>query len=415
MEKLTGALVFAQSGGPTSVINSSACGVFETALKQGEITRVLGAHHGIKGVLNDDLYDIGQESREELALLKTTPSSALGSVRYKLADPAVDDTDYRRILEVFKKHNVRYFLYNGGNDSMDTCYKVGKFLTENNYPCRVIGVPKTIDNDLEFTDHCPGFASAAKYIATSCMELTLDGKVYDKGSILIVEIMGRHAGWLTAASYVATAKGLGPDLIYVPERNFDVDRFVEEVKRVYAETGNCFVAISEGIHDENGKFISDYAKVVEDKKDMFNHAQLGGACAYLANIVKAKTGAKVRAIELSLLQRCAAHCGSSTDVEEAYLAGKSAVLAAVEGKSGVMMAFKRSVVDGKYVCSIDEVDLSRVANYEKKLPDEYITAEGNNITPAFLDYVLPLIKGESRPPFVDGVPRFANLKKIKAD
>ncbi len=415
MEKLKGALVFAQSGGPTSVINSSACGVFETALKQDEITRVLGAHHGIKGVLNDDLFDIGREDAREIALLKTTPSSALGSVRYKLADPSVDDTDYRRILEVFKKYNVRYFLYNGGNDSMDTCFKVGKFLTENNYPCRVIGVPKTIDNDLGFTDHCPGFASAAKYIATSCMELTLDGKVYDKGSIVIVEIMGRHAGWLTAASYVATAKGLGPDLIYVPERDFDIDEFVKKVKSVYAKTGNCFVAVSEGIHDKDGKFISDYAKVVEDKKDMFNHTQLGGVCSYLANIVKAETGAKVRAIELSLLQRCAAHCASATDVEEAYEAGKAAVLTAINGKSGVMTAFKRSLVDGKYVCSIDEIDLSKVANYEKKLPDEYVTADGTGITPAFLDYVLPLINGESRPPFVDGVPRFANLKKIKAE
>jgi len=414
MKNLQGALVFAQSGGPTSVINSSACGVFETALKQGCITKVLGAHHGIKGVINDDMFDIGKEDSYEISLLKTTPSSALGSVRYKLGDPAKDDTDYRKILEVFKKHNVRYFLYNGGNDSMDTCYKVGKFLKENDYECRVVGVPKTIDNDLQFTDHCPGFGSAAKYIATSCMELTLDGKVYDKGSILITEIMGRHAGWLTAASYVATAKGLGPDLIYLPERDFDIDKFVAEVTEVYNKTGNCFVAVSEGIHDKDGKFISEYGKATADAKDMFNHVQLGGVCGYLANIVKAKTGAKVRAIEFSLLQRCASHCGSTTDVEEAYMAGQHAVLSAVEGATGVMMGIKREYVDGKYVGTITPIPLDQVANFEKKLPDEYINAQGNNVTPAFLDYVLPLIQGESRPPFIDGVPRFANLKKVKA-
>lgn len=414
METLKGALIFAQSGGPTSVINSSACGVFETALKQECITKVLGAHHGIKGVINDDLFDMGQEDPQEISLLKTTPSSALGSVRYKLSDPKTDDTDYRKILEVFKKHNVRYFLYNGGNDSMDTCKKVGEYLAQNNYSCRVIGVPKTIDNDLQFTDHCPGFASAAKYIATSCMELTLDGKVYDKGSILIAEIMGRHAGWLTASSYVATAKGLGPDLIYLPERDFDIDRFVEEVTEVYQKTGNCFVAVSEGIHDKDGKFISEYGKASAESKDMFNHTQLGGVCGYLAGIVKAKTGAKVRAIEFSLLQRCASHCGSATDVEEAYLAGKAAVLSAIDGMSGVMMGIMRdTTADGKYVGKIQPVKLEEVANFEKKLPDQYINDAGNNVTPAFLDYVLPLIKGESHPPFEDGVPRFAKLKKVK--
>jgi len=415
METLKGALVFAQSGGPTSVINSSACGVFETALKNECITKVLGAHHGIRGVIEDDLFDIGKEDPFEISLLKTTPSSALGSVRYKLSDIGKDETDYYKILEVFKKHDVRYFLYNGGNDSMDTCQKVGEFLKKNNYPCRVVGVPKTIDNDLQFTDHCPGFASAAKYIATSCMELALDGKVYDKGSILITEIMGRHAGWLTASSYIASAKGLGPDLIYLPERDFDVEKFVKEVTEVYEKTGNCFVAVSEGIHDKDGKFIGEYGQTGEGFKDMFNHTQLGGVCGYLANVLKSKIKTKVRAIEFSLLQRCASHCGSKTDVEEAYLAGKEAVEGAINGQSGVMMGIVRDkTADGRYVSKIQPVPLTEVANSEKKLPDEFIAQSGNNVTPAFLDYVMPLISGESQPPFVDGVPRFANLKKIKA-
>ncbi len=271
-------------------------------------SKVLGARHGILGILNDDFFDINQEEATELALLKTTPSSALGSVRYKLKDLTKADSDYKRILEVFKKHNVRYFLYNGGNDSMDTCNKVKSYLEANNYDCKVIGVPKTIDNDLFATDHCPGYPSAAKYIATSCMELSLDAKVYDKGSILILEIMGRNAGWLTASSYVATSKGLGPDLIYVPEVVFDLDKFTHDVTQIYNKNGNCIVAVSEGIHDKEGVFISEYANNQNTHVDMFNHIQLGGAANFLAAHIKAKTKAKVRAIEFSLLQRCAALC-----------------------------------------------------------------------------------------------------------
>ncbi len=413
MDCLCGALVFAQSGGPTSVINSSALGVFETALKSKCISKVLGARHGILGILNDDLFDINQEEATELALLKTTPSSALGSVRYKLKDLTKDDSDYKRILEVFKKHNVRYFLYNGGNDSMDTCNKVKSYLEANNYDCKVIGVPKTIDNDLFATDHCPGYPSAAKYIATSCMELSLDAKVYDKGSILILEIMGRNAGWLTASSYVATSKGLGPDLIYVPEVVFDLDKFTHDVTQIYNKNGNCIVAVSEGIHDKEGVFISEYANNQNTHVDMFNHIQLGGAANFLAAHIKAKTKAKVRAIEFSLLQRCAAHCASLTDVNEAYQVGKTAVETALSGKSGVMVMLEREV--GKeYFCNTAIIPLEKVANIEKKLPKEYITESGNNISPKFLDYIMPLIQGESSPPFVDGVPRFAKLKGIKA-
>ena len=231
MKELKGACIIGQSGGPTSVINASAYGVIDTALKSGVITQVLGAEHGIKGVLSDRLFDMGLEDPEELRLLKYTPSSALGSCRYKIADPEVDDTDYRRILEVFKKHNVRYFFYNGGNDSMDTCNKINQYMQSVGYECRVMGVPKTIDNDLFGTDHCPGFGSAAKYIATSMMEVNLDAHVYDTGMIVVMEIMGRHAGWLAASAALASEYGAGPDLIYLPEVDFSMPKFIEDVKR----------------------------------------------------------------------------------------------------------------------------------------------------------------------------------------
>ena len=230
MSELKGACVIGQSGGPTSVINSSVLGALEAALDNPSITRVFGMAHGIKGLLNDDLYDIDKEDRDELALLRYTPSSALGSCRYKLADPDVDDTDYKRILEIFKKYDVRYFFYNGGNDSMDTCNKVSKYMMKSGYECRVMGIPKTIDNDLFGTDHCPGFASAAKYIATSCMEIYQDARVYDTGMVCVVEIMGRHAGWLAGAAGLATAMGAGPDLVYLPETDFDMKKFLADVK-----------------------------------------------------------------------------------------------------------------------------------------------------------------------------------------
>ena len=244
MSELRGACIIGQSGGPTAVINASALGVIRTALDTDCITRVLGAANGIQGVLEDRLYDMGQEDAGELELLRYTPSSALGSCRYKLADPDVDDTDYQRILEIFKKYNVRYFFYNGGNDSMDTCNKISKYMQKVGYECRVMGVPKTIDNDLFGTDHCPGFASAAKYIATSCMEVYQDARVYDTGMVCIIEIMGRHAGWLAGAAALATAYGAGPDLVYLPEVDFDMDQFLADVERIYKEKGNCMVAVS---------------------------------------------------------------------------------------------------------------------------------------------------------------------------
>ncbi len=414
MSQLKGACIIGQSGGPSAVINASAYGAIKTALENENITRVLGACNGIRGVLDDNLIDMGKEDPAELAYMKYTPSSALGSCRYKLKDSDVDDTDYKRILEIFKKYDVRYFFYNGGNDSMDTCNKISKYMLKNGYDCRIMGIPKTIDNDLAGTDHCPGFASAAKYIATSCMEVYRDARVYDTGMITVIECMGRHAGWLTAAAALATAAGNGPDLIYLPEVDFDMDTFLADVERIYAEQKKCIVAVSEGIHDKDGKFITEYGSDLAQTKDSFGHAQLGGLASYLANVIKERTGAKVRGIELSLLQRCAAHCASQTDIEESFASGKAAVENAVAGVTDKMVGYERSYVDGKYVCNIKLFDLSVVANTEKKVPREWINEKGNGMNQAFIDYAMPLIQGETELPKENGLPRFVNLKKVKA-
>ncbi len=413
-EKLIGACIIGQSGGPTSVINASAYGVIRTALDNDSITKVYGAAHGIKGVLDDVLYDMGAEDADELKLMMQTPSSALGSCRYKLKDSDVDDTDYKRILEIFKKYDVRYFFYNGGNDSMDTCNKISKYMQKVGYACRIMGVPKTIDNDLWGTDHCPGYASAAKYIATSCMEVYLDARVYDTGMVCVLEIMGRHAGWLTAAAALASHAGLGPDLIYLPEMDFDVDAFIADVKRIYAQNGKCLVAVSEGIHDKTGKLIAEYG-ADNAPVDAFGHKQLGGLAATLVNMLKAEMNVKVRGIEFSLLQRCAAHCASATDVNESFLAGKTAVEAAVAGVTDKMVGYERSYdSDGKYVCNIKMMDLADVANTEKKVPREWINEAGNGLNDRFIEYALPLIQGEREMVRENGLPRFVKLKKVLA-
>ena len=411
MSQLKGACIIGQSGGPTSVINASAYGVIRTALDNPDITAVYGAAHGIKGVLNDQLYDMGQEDAKELELLLNTPSSELGSCRYKIADPDVDDTDYKRILEIFKKYDVRYFFYNGGNDSMDTCNKISKYMQKVGYECRIMGVPKTIDNDLFGTDHCPGFASAAKYIATSCVEVYKDARVYDTGMVTSIEIMGRHAGWLAASAALAGVVGCAPDLVYLPEVDFDMEQFLKDVTEIYNREGNCIVAVSEGIHYADGSFVSE-AKT--SATDGFGHAQLGGLAALLANIVKEKTGAKVRGIELSLLQRCGAHLASQRDIEESFLAGKTAVEAAVSGETDKMVGFECTRENGQYTCKTKLFDLSSVANFEKKVPLEWINEAGNGVTQGFIDYALPLIQGENHRVLENGLPRFAKLKKVLA-
>ena len=407
---LKGACIFGQSGGPSSVINASAYGVIKTALDSEYITKVYGANHGIKGVLEDRLLVMDEEDPKELERLLYTPSSALGSCRYKIADPDVDDTDYKRILEIFQKYDVRYFFYNGGNDSMDTCNKISKYMAKVGYDCRVIGVPKTIDNDLFGTDHCPGFASAAKYIATSIMEVYRDCHVYDTGMITIVECMGRHAGWLTAAAELANLSGEGPDFVYVPEVDFDMDQFLADVTARYEQNKNCMVAVSEGIHYADGSFVSE-AKT--SATDGFGHAQLGGLAAHLAAVVKEKTGAKVRGIELSLLQRCAAHCASGTDIQESFASGKAAVEAALAGETDKMVGFVCTRENG-YHCETKLFELSKVANFEQKLPLEWINEAHNGVTKEFVNYCLPLIQGETPMVKENGLPRFCHLKKVFA-
>ncbi len=402
-----------QSGGPTSVINASALGAIEAALAEECITRVYGMANGIKGLLEDRLYDLNQEDPAELHLLMHTPSSALGSCRYKLADPDKDDSDYRRILEMFKKYDIRYFFYNGGNDSMDTCNKISKFLLKNGYECRVMGIPKTIDNDLDLTDHCPGYGSAAKYVATTCMEVYRDAAVYGEGSVTVLEIMGRNAGWLTAAAALATEQGCGPELIYLPEIPFDLDKFVEDIHRVLAVKKDVLVAVSEGIKDKEGVYISSYFADLEKNKDAFGHVRMGGLAPNLAAYAGARVAARVRGIEFSLLQRCAAHIASGNDIRESYSAGQEALRAAVAGVTDKMVGFRRADNNGEYQCQTILVDLEQVANKEKKIPREWINEEGTGLLKPFFDYAAPLIQGENQYPTRQGMPRHANLKYVK--
>lgn len=414
MKNLKGACMFGQSGGPTSVINASAAGVFLEALNQPNITKVYGLAHGIRGLLDEKFYDMSKEDVKELLLLKTTPSSELGSVRYKLKDSKVDDSDYKKILEVFKKYNVRYFFYNGGNDSMDTCNKISKYLIKAGYDCNIVGVPKTIDNDLFGTDHCPGYASAAKYVATTLMELNLDAKVYDKGQVVVIEIMGRNAGWLTAAASLANYKGLGADLIYLPEVPFSIEKFKTDVKKVMdSNNGKCIACVSEGIRDENKNFIVE--KISQEKaKDNFGHTQLGGLSIHLADLINQEYGVKVRGIEFSLMQRSAAHLASKVDVDEAFNAGKRAVKAACSGVSDKMVAFERDMSSGKYKCKYKLIPLELVANAEKTVPLDWISKDGIGLTQSFIDYALPLIQGDCKAPLEEGLPRFSKLKKVQA-
>lgn len=412
MSILKGACLIGQSGGPTAAINATALGCIEAARSSSRITNVYGAAHGIKGVLSDRLYDLSLESEDELAYMRYTPAAVFGTCRYKLADNFEDETEYQRIHQVFEKYNIRYFFYIGGNDSMDTCQKISRYLSEKNYDCRVIGIPKTIDNDLAATDHCPGYGSAAKYVATTCMEVYRDAMVYDTGSITVIEIMGRNAGWLAAASAIATAKGMGPDLIYLPEIPFDLNDFSADVARVYEQKGDVMVAVSEGIRDKEGILISSHFSDLAKDKDAFGHVRMGGLAASLANHAQTKfKDAKVRGIEFGLIQRCASHLASATDIEESYSSGRFAFHAAVDGATSKMVALHR-LDTAEYRCENMLVDLANVANVEKKVPREWINHAGNGIMPAFIDYAQPLIMGEVQVPSEDGLPRFAHLNRI---
>lgn len=399
---LKGNAIVGQSGGPTTVINASLAGVIKGAFAANEIETIYGAEHGIEGVLADNLVNLNERFADPkmLNLLIHTPAAYLGSCRYKL--PKEFDEKYDKIFEVFKKHNIAYFFYIGGNDSMDTVYKLSQYAKRIGYPINIIGVPKTIDNDLAITDHTPGFGSAAKYIGTSIREITRDAQVYDSSTVTIIEIMGRNAGWLAAASALArTENEPAPHLIYLPEMVFDVDKFMADIEKASKTYRNVIAVVSEGVKTADGKYVCEGAAA--SVVDSFGHKQLSGTARVLADMVHAKFGWKVRSIEFSLLQRCAAHVASLTDVTEAEQIGTAGVNAAVSGQTGMMMYFKR-VSDSPYKVEIDSYDISKIANVERVVPREWINEEGNDILQPALDYMLPLIQGESTAVFENGLP-----------
>mgnify|MGYP000697333084 CR=1 FL=1 len=408
-------IAVAQSGGPTCAINASLVGVFRESLKEPAIDAIFGSVNGVEGIIQDHLIDLKTMIRtnEDMELLRQTPSTVLGSCRYKLPDYHEDSSVYEKIAAVLKRRKIGAFFYIGGNDSMDTVQKLSAYFKEISLDVKVIGIPKTIDNDLCITDHTPGFGSAAKYVATTMQEIVRDSSVYSMPSITIVEIMGRNAGWLTAASALARNEySTAPHLIYLPEVDFDMEQFLADVHRIYQEKNNVLIAVSEGIHYADGSFVSE-AKA--SATDGFGHAQLGGLAARLAQVIKEHEHAKVRGIELSLLQRAGAHLASQTDIDEAFAAGKMAVEAALSGETGKMVAFERVMADGQYTCRMKLIPLSDVANYEKKVPVEWIVPEGNNVTQDFIDYALPLIQGVPEIPLENGLPRYARLKKVLAE
>ena len=400
---LKGNMLIAHGGGPTPVINSSLLGAVREAKRHGEIETIYGARFGAEGILAGDLMDLGAFDDGQLDLLSRTPASALGSCRRKLTD-----ADYPAVLECFKKFNIRYFFYNGGNDSMDTCHKVYQLASQSGYELRVIGIHKTIDNDLVVTDHCPGFGSAAKYAAVSALELAFDASALPI-HVVVMELMGRNAGWITAASALFAGQMPCEHLVYLPETSFDKEAFLAAVKEKWAKGRGLLVTVSEGIHYADGRFVSE---AETSATDGFGHAQLGGLAVKLADVIKSKTGAKVRGIELSLLQRCGSHVGSKTDIDEAFAAGKAAVEAAVAGTTDKMVAFQCTRDENGYKCETVLQPLDIVANFEKKVPREWINEAGNGIEKPFIDYVLPLIQGEANGPKENSLPRFARLKKV---
>lgn len=407
MKPQKGNLLYGQSGGPTAVINASAYGVIKEAFEHPEmIEQVICMRHGITGVLTEDFIFMNDQDEEQIELLKHTPGSAIGSVRYKLKDFREDDSDYVRMLYIFQKYNIHYFLYNGGNDSMDTCMKIADYMRHVDYDCHIIGVPKTIDNDLPLTDHTPGYGSAAKYIANTLMEIAYDMIAYKKGKVTIVEIMGRHAGWLTAASAIASLHGYGPDLIYLPEVPFSIERFKQDVKKVYEQKKQCLVAVSEGIHNEDGVLIGSSSGL----KDAFGHFQLGGVSSKLANILMTDLGISSRSVELGSTQRAAAHLQSLTDVNEAIAVGRKAVQLMLAGVTDVMVTIER-VSNHPYQAVFSSQPLHLVANREKTIPVEWITKDKNGVNEGFLEYALPLIEGENPPKYENGIQRFTTFTK----
>lgn len=398
-----------QSGGPTTVINASLYGVIKEACDNNDkIDKIYGMINGIEGFIEGKVIDIvGEVSEDEIELLKHTPAAYLGSCRYKLPE-SMEDSIYRIIFEKFDKLNIKYFIYIGGNDSMDTVHKLSVYAKMTNSPVRIIGVPKTIDNDLTKTDHSPGYGSAAKYVATTVRDIVMDANVYDTHSVTIVELMGRHAGWITAASVLARKyKGDNPVLIYLPEVAFDVKEFVQRVKSELNKKHNVIVCVSEGIKDSEGKFICEYSS--EAGVDTFGHKMLTGCGKYLENVIKEELGVKVRSVELNVNQRCKAALASMTDIEEAIMAGRNGVKAGLNGETGKMIAMKREDTE-EYSIVYETVDCSEVCNQEKVVPREWISEDGTDILQGFIDYVLPLIQGESLTPIENGLPKYCYRK-----
>ncbi len=405
---MTGNVIVGQSGGPTSVINSSLLGVFKTAKDRGA-KKIYGMLHGIKGLLDDQYVDLGEKIKTDIDidLLKRTPSSYLGSCRYKLPEIEGNEETYQKIFAKLDVLGVKYFFYIGGNDSMDTIKQLSDYAAMVHSDISFMGVPKTIDNDLAVTDHTPGFGSAAKYIAATVKEIIRDGLVYDYPTITIVEIMGRNAGWLTASAALAKGEDCeGVDMIYLPEKVFDIDRFMARVRKISVAGRSMVIAVSEGIKVEDGRYVFELSDHVEFV-DAFGHKQLAGSAKFLANKIGAELGIKTRAVELSTMQRCAAHMTSRTDITEAFNVGGAAVKAAFEGESGRVVVLKR-ISDDPYMCITETHDVHDIANVEKKVPLEWIT-DDDYVTDELIHYIRPLIQAELSPIMVDGLPRHLNV------
>jgi len=400
--------VYAQSGGVTSVINSSAYGVIKAAQESDIIDNIYGGLYGINGVLEEQLVDISQEEPADIERLPFTPSGAFGSCRKKLPSLEKNRADFERIIEVFKAHDVRYFFYNGGNDSMDTAHKVSQLSHDMGYDVTCIGVPKTVDNDLPVTDNCPGFGSVAKYNAVSIREASFDVASMHKDStkVFVTETMGRHAGWIAAsAAMAARTEDEGPHIILLPEIAFREEAFLAEVERIRAKLGYCVVAVSEGLQNPDGKFVADAGTV-----DGFGHTQLGGAGDFIANLVKNKLGIKVHNALPDYFQRSGRHIASKTDVEQAIAVGREAVNLASQGLNGQMVTIVRES-DSPYQWTVGHTDIGNIANKEKVLPPEYIREDGFHVTEAFRTYCAPLIEGEMWPDYADGIPVYSKLKR----
>ena len=404
-------IAVAQSGGPTCAINASLVGVFKQAVKTPQIDAVFGSLNGIEGIINDQLIDLKLviKTNEDMELLRQTPSTVLGSCRYKLPDVEEGGETYERILNCLEKHRIEAFFYIGGNDSMDTVSKLSRYAEMVGSDICFLGIPKTIDNDLVNTDHTPGFGSAAKYVASTVREIAVDASVYDnKKSVTIVEIMGRHAGWLTAASALARKfEGDNPVLIYLPEVAFDTERFIQDVSASLEKVSNVIVCISEGINDGKGTFICELASEVG--VDTFGHKMLTGSGKYLENLIKDRLGVKVRSVELNVSQRCSSAMLSATDLQEAVDSGAYGVKCALHGESGKMIAFVRA--DGEeYKLSYEAKDVNEICNREKGVPAGWITKDGSDVSDEFIRYAKPLIQGEVQVPQQDGLPLFAYRK-----